>query len=304
MCVYLLRTYQNGTTNTIAFPQGAELDRVSAVYEAKSSIPGVVGAIDCSYIYVQKPRKRRYKAIADRFYGRKGCAILLQAVAGPERQFYDVDIRMPASAGDWTAYKRSSLFRKLRSPQPPFPRGKVLLADAGYYADYFLLLPFARMDDYTNQEHNYNYLHSRSRVDVEDAFGILKMRWRRLHSSPIEEDIDFVPTIVKVACILHNLCRLRQDRAGIDARVIVQDLGGVQQAVERPEQDMNEAEAAVPQLPVGFVPEAILLDVDDRVALRQEHDAHRAIIKNNMPDVYVNRARLNRPGYFGPQVVV
>jgi hypothetical protein len=235
----------------------------------------------------QKPRKRRYKEAANTFYGRKGCGLLLQAVVGPDRQFYDVSVKMPAAAGDWNAYHASRLYRKLRSDSP-IPRGYQLLADSGYFADPYLLLPFSRMAHYTDEQLNYNYLHARGRVVVEHAFGQLKMKFRRLHNFPIAEDIDFVPSIVKAACILHNLCR--KHRAPADEPAANGPEGGFEERADVPE---GFAEAAEP-------------DADpDRAAIRQEHDARRENYMRALPRVWVNRQNLlNRHAYYGDEVLL
>jgi len=177
-----------------------------------------------------------------------------------------------------------------------------LLADAGYFADYFLLVPYARMDNYTHAEQNFNYLHSRARVDIEDTFGIFKMRWQRMHSFQIAEDIDFVPRLVQAACVLHNICRQRGDPAGVQAGVerpvVEQYEPEVTAWAPRPANDYANREAAVHELAVEYAPPEQLLGVDDRVGLRREHDDRRERIMHVLPDVYVNRARINRPEYF------
>ena len=41
---------------------------------------------------------------------------------------------------------------------------------------------------------------------MENAFGLLKMKWRRLHQHSIQESTRIVPEIVLCACILRNIC--------------------------------------------------------------------------------------------------
>ena len=53
-------------------------------------------------------------------------------------------------------------------------------------------------------------MHSATRVVVENAFGLLKSRFRRLRffESP---SIPFITNCVGVACVLHNICLLKDD---------------------------------------------------------------------------------------------
>jgi len=309
----ILQTFQSGDRKTIKFPTGQRLQQVERWFHEKSFIHNVVGAIDGSYIYVKKPTGRRYAQIADKFYGRKGCGILLQAVAGPDRCFYDVDIRQPASNGDWNTYKKSRLFRKLRSADPPVPAGSQLLADAGYYADPHLLVPFSRKAQYSQQELNFNYCHSKARVVIEDAFGILKMRWRRLHNFHIVEDIDFVPRLVKTACVLHNLCRQHSDFVNVGI-VFGYDMPQqytteeVLQWTVRPDADLDPAQANVLQLPIVFNLEANERDAGeadlDREPILREHDNRRAAAMRVLPNLLTNRAVVyNRLEYFGDRLL-
>ena len=43
-------------------------------------------------------------------------------------------------------------------------------------------------------------------MSVENAFGFLKMKWRRLHQHAIAECTRVVPHIILCACVLHNIC--------------------------------------------------------------------------------------------------
>src|SRR3546814_9142264 len=94
--------------------------------------------------------------------------------------FLDVDIRQPSGLGDWNAWKASPLANVDSSPIPP---GCMLLADAGYFAHPTLLTPYNRQrTELSVRQHNFNLQHSRGRVVVEDAFGILKGRFPRVGS--------------------------------------------------------------------------------------------------------------------------
>lgn len=70
----------------------------------------------------------------------------------------------------------------------------------------------------------------------------------------------------------------------------------VRLAAPRPEEDIQRG--PVVQLPVEYAPRELVLDIEDRVERRREHDARRARIVADMPLVFIDRALLNRPQYF------
>ena len=57
---------------------------------------------------------------------------------------------------------------------------------------------------------NLNYHLSRARIVVENAYGRLKARWRRLCKSN-DMNIQNVPTVITACCILHNVCEVHGD---------------------------------------------------------------------------------------------
>jgi len=56
----------------------------------------------------------------------------------------------------------------------------------------------------------YNYRVSRGRIVVENAFGRLKGRWRRLMKRN-DMLVENVPTIIAAACVLHKICEVHNE---------------------------------------------------------------------------------------------
>jgi hypothetical protein len=80
-----------------------------------------------------------------------------------------------------------------------------LLGDSAYPNIPQLLVPFKATQVLTARQKNYNYRLSATRVVIENAFGILKQRFRQL----IMLDFHTVNKITKFiisCCVLHNLC--------------------------------------------------------------------------------------------------
>ena len=63
----------------------------------------------------------------------------------------------------------------------------------------------------TDDKKRYNYAISKARIVVENAFGRLKARWRRLMK---RNDIlvEHIPNVIAAACILHNVCETHGER--------------------------------------------------------------------------------------------
>lgn len=84
-----------------------------------------------------------------------------------------------------------------------------LLGDSAYALHDHVLVPYKDFGTLTSKQLNYNYRHSRTRMPIENTFGQLKCRFRRLKM--IDCSIKLVPTIIVVSCVLHNICLLHSD---------------------------------------------------------------------------------------------
>jgi hypothetical protein len=90
------------------------------------------------------------------------------------------------------------------------PSKTYILGDSSYANYDWLLVPYKDNGHLTRVQNHYNYIHSATRIKIEQAFGLLKSRWRVLRN-PIETDLKIVPHIVSCCCILHNICEERKE---------------------------------------------------------------------------------------------
>ena len=67
--------------------------------------------------------------------------------------------------------------------------------------------PFSESESLTEQQKCFNYHLSRARIVVENAFGRLKARWRRLMKQN-DMHLSNVPKVITACCILHNICEI------------------------------------------------------------------------------------------------
>ena len=70
--------------------------------------------------------------------------------------------------------------------------------------------PFAHNTALLSQQKTFNYTLSRSRIVVENAFGHLKARWRRL-TKRNDMDVINIPHVVNACCVVHNICEMFND---------------------------------------------------------------------------------------------
>ena len=85
-----------------------------------------------------------------------------------------------------------------------------LVGDSAYPLLTWLMKPYPHNSNLSPEQRNYNYHQSRARIVVENAFGRLKARWRRLLKR-LDMDVDKIPTAVTACCILHNMCEIYGD---------------------------------------------------------------------------------------------
>lgn len=86
-----------------------------------------------------------------------------------------------------------------------------LIADSAYPLQAWLMKPFPHSGVLTNRQKTFNYRLSRARIVVENAYGRLKGRWRRLLKRN-DMHVNHIPHIVAAACILHNMCEIHNGR--------------------------------------------------------------------------------------------
>lgn len=81
----------------------------------------------------------------------------------------------------------------------------LILGDTAYPLEENILTPFKDYGNLTNSEKLFNKNHSKTRVVIENTFGLLKGRFRqllKLDFSLAEIDSYFI----LACCVLHNLC--------------------------------------------------------------------------------------------------
>ena len=75
--------------------------------------------------------------------------------------------------------------------------------------------PYPETATLTARQREFNKALSRVKVVIEQAFGMLKGRWRCLLDK-LDESVDKILQTIIACCILHNICLNIHDEANVD----------------------------------------------------------------------------------------
>ncbi|XP_055903680.1 uncharacterized protein LOC129939620 [Eupeodes corollae] len=204
----------------IKWPQGDVIDQISHKFETKKKIPGIIGAIDCTHITIAAPKSNK-----EAYYNRKqNFTIVLQAVVDADKKFIDICVGEPGSLHDSRVLRRSALYNQAETNYSRlFPSNTFLLGDSAYASSNWIVPPFKDYGQLTDQQKSFNFIHSSTRMVVENAFGLLKGRFRRINKFTEQRTINSIKKIVVSVCILHNLCISNDDNITLDEEVTPQE---------------------------------------------------------------------------------
>jgi hypothetical protein len=158
---------------TICLPTSDdEWNSIATGLQSICGFPNVVGAIDGSLIEIERPRMH------DGWYCRKSFpAFNIMALVDHNKRFRAVSI-MAGSNNDKAVFNTSLLSNIITNI---IPENSHILGDAGYKLTKEMLIPFDIAPNMPMDEALYNYLHSRTRIVVEMAFGLYKVNFRSLN---------------------------------------------------------------------------------------------------------------------------
>lgn len=198
----------------IKFPEGDDLNTVMDGLERKWRFPRCAGAVDGTHIPIIAPQENHVD-----YFNQKGWySIVMQAVVDDNYCFGDAYIQWPGGVHDARILRNSKLFKKATSGTlflnqttdkgvsiPP-----LILGDPAYPLLSWLMKPFPHHSQLTRDQRRFDYRLSHARMTVENAFGQLKGRWRRLLKR-LDVKTDDMPMLVVACCILNNICKIHHN---------------------------------------------------------------------------------------------
>jgi hypothetical protein len=192
----------------IKFPTDQqEIRKEQQIFFQKAGFPKVIGLIDGTHVRVIPSSEDE-----DSYVNRKGYhSVKVQATVDSDMRFTSIVARWPGRTHDSFVLRHSNLWRYFENKQDV---NTIILGDSGYPNRNWLLTPF--IEPFSEAEKRYNVAHRKTRVLVEQAFGVWKKRFSILHGEnrlPLEK----VPKTVICCAILHNMAR-NQKLAEVDER--------------------------------------------------------------------------------------
>ncbi|XP_036410905.1 protein ANTAGONIST OF LIKE HETEROCHROMATIN PROTEIN 1-like [Megalops cyprinoides] len=196
-------------------PSEQEMEDTARLFNTRWGFPHCIGAIDSLHIAIIAPSNNT----ADYWNSAGWLSVVLQGVVNGLGQFWDVCAGFPGSTEDVTILQNSTLWATASegglSPQPPRsfmgrPLRYLLLGDAAYPLQSWLLKCYSDSGQLTPRQQAFNYRLSRARSVIENAFLRLKARWQCLHKRN-DCSLDLLPTMILACCILHNVCEVHGD---------------------------------------------------------------------------------------------
>lgn len=98
----------------------------------------------------------------------------------------------------------------MQDAQIQIPENKHLIGDLAYRLSVSFMVGFKDNGHLTRAQVRFNKALSVTRVVIENAFGLLKGRFRRLKFMETRR-LDLISLLIVVGCILHNICLLNGD---------------------------------------------------------------------------------------------
>ncbi|XP_051525144.1 putative nuclease HARBI1 [Myxocyprinus asiaticus] len=193
-------------------PAHHELEEHAEQFQTQWGFPHCIGVIDSLHIPIQTPSTDTQ----DCWNPRGWPSVVLQCLVNAQGTFWDVCSGFTGSTDDMTILQSSELWTMAEQgglcPQPPKellgqPLGFLLLGDASYSQQTWLLKCYPPAPSLTPQQQTFNIKLNHCHKVIEHAFQRLKARWQCLHNRN-DSNLDLVSKMAVACCILHNICNV------------------------------------------------------------------------------------------------
>ncbi|XP_065356594.1 uncharacterized protein LOC135950976 [Calliphora vicina] len=170
--------------------------------------PQCLGAIDGCHIEVKPPAS---EAI-DHFNYKGWYSVVLFALVDYRYRFLYVNVGCPGRCNDSQFYQHSQLSKIIESSKLLKDKSRqicntevpvLLIGDSAFKFSRTIMKPYPFSTSASVEQQTFNYHLSKARRVVENAFGHLKARFRRIGKG-LDNHYKFNSKIIMCACILHN----------------------------------------------------------------------------------------------------
>ena len=191
---------------SITFPQNDEssLKEIAAGFSrgGESPLKGCVGAVDGVAVKIKEP-SRGSVPNPSAYFNRKGFfSINVQALCDSRYRFLFFSSSCAGSTHDSTALSSTRFSYLFDGRSDSLPSGYYIVGDEAYPCGNKLLAPWPGRN-LSVWKDSFNYWLSAARIHIEQAFGILKMRWGILWK-PLGLSLEKVSLVVSCCMKLHN----------------------------------------------------------------------------------------------------
>lgn len=213
-------------------PGGEDFKNRRSEIEEQSKFPGCVGFLDGTDIILQYAPSFHGETYFNR---KKHYGLNLQGICDSERRFSYISTGFPASVGDATVFCETEFFK---TPNRYFSQPEeYIIADKAYRVTRRCITPYKEplASRVAEGYQEFNQRLASARVKIEQAFGILKNRWRSLRGLPIyirhRSDHARAVCWITVCVILHNFLYNYEDDRRWRAEAMRFEEQGLEEAI-------------------------------------------------------------------------
>lgn len=205
----------------IVMPQPSEerWKEIAKDFQTYWHFPNCLGALDGKHVNIICP----INAGSTYYNYKKDHSIVLLALVDAQYKFVMIDVGAYGRNSDGGVYENSVMGKMFERNQLNVPQNTpiyqnsepmpyTIVADAAFPLKTYLLKPYSKAKLVNNDSNKvFNYRLSRARRTVENAFGILRARFR-IFQGPMQVQPDMADIIVQAACALHNYLRTEKSQ--------------------------------------------------------------------------------------------
>ena len=182
-----------------------ELMTSASEFERLSShgiINGCIGAVDGWLCQIRVPSAHEVTRVKSYFSGHYQCyGVNVQATCDARCRFTSLSVICPSATLDSKSFYASNIYNTISQ----LPAGFFVVGDNAYTLSSTLLIPYSGATKLNPSRDAFNFFLSQLRIRIEQAFGMLVMKWR-IFKRPLEVKFWRTTIIIEAAFRLHNFC--------------------------------------------------------------------------------------------------